>query len=263
MPRRVPKPAQKKRVPKPAQKKVDALIARASKEKGYRVCGYWKKSGGVCRKAPKRGRKRCATAGHGGRAKRGVESPTFKHGRYSKVVPRRLMRQFEAGRKDPQLLSLRNEISFIDAQLWEMIANLDELGVVETFREMNRLRRLAEAAEKQEDMAEFIAHVYKIFNLITSGVTEWQRLTQVQQMADRKQRLVESERRAVVEMRLIITAEEQAALLAEMLDIIYRNVTDVKTLARIENEFEAKLVASGDGIGSVSEARIIGESGRV
>ncbi len=232
------------RVPKPNQKIVDRLIAKVSKEKGYAVCGYWRKCGGVCRKAPRKGRKRCCTPGHGGRAKLGAENPNFKHGRDCKVGPRRLIAKMEKSRSDPQLLSLRGEISFYDVQLWEMIGNLDEFGTVQTFREMSRLRKLALVAKARPNKEAFAGYVDRIFALIDSGSTEFERLMEISRVTELKKSLVESERKAIVDMRAIITAEEQTALLAETLEIFYRNVTDIKILGQIEAEFEAKLVES-------------------
>ncbi len=147
----------------------------------------------------------------------------------------------EQARTDPKLLSLRNEIAFYDVQLWTMIENLDELGTVETFREMNRLRKLALVAKTDRKKARYVD---RIFALIDSGSTEFERLMEIARVTGLKKSLVESERKAIVDMRAIITAEEQTALLAETLEIFYRNVTDVEVLGRIEAEFEAKLLES-------------------
>lgn len=48
------------------------------------LCGAKTRSGSPCKKAPITGMKRCAN--HGGKTPVGIDSPHFKHGRYSKYA---------------------------------------------------------------------------------------------------------------------------------------------------------------------------------
>ena len=52
-------------------------------------CGAKNRQGNPCQKWPIRGRNRCRN--HGGKSLRGVDSPSFKNGRHSKLLPRNLM----------------------------------------------------------------------------------------------------------------------------------------------------------------------------
>src|SRR5690606_21539012 len=77
-----------------------------------------KQSGQRCKRNAAPGRSVCAM--HGGKSPRGMESPNFKTGRYSKDAPSRLNARYVAGLEDPELCSLRDEIAMLDARTSEL-----------------------------------------------------------------------------------------------------------------------------------------------
>lgn len=58
---------------------------------------------------------------HGGTRARGVDSPAFKHGRYSKAFQAERAERFEAIQTDPDLLSTRAEIAALTVRLEALI----------------------------------------------------------------------------------------------------------------------------------------------
>ena len=69
-------------------------------------CGAKNRNGNPCQKWPLNGRTRCKN--HGGKSLRGVASPSFKNGRYSKMLPRDLIRKtlrFYAIEKDGTMMN--------------------------------------------------------------------------------------------------------------------------------------------------------------
>lgn len=83
-----------------------------------------KRSGKRCRKPAMRGRSVCLA--HGGRTPRGVDSPHFRHGRYSRSMPDQLLEAYEHARQDPRLLSLREDIAMTDATIAGLLQQLDD-----------------------------------------------------------------------------------------------------------------------------------------
>lgn len=77
------------------------------------------KPGVTCRKPPLLGKKRCRL--HGGGMQSGINHPTFKHGRYSRVLPKDLLAKYLAAAEDPELLSHQDELRLIDAHLGDLI----------------------------------------------------------------------------------------------------------------------------------------------
>ena len=54
---------------------------------------------------------------HGARIPIGAASATFKHSRYSKYLPARLLKRFQEALDDEQLLEIRDEIAVVDARI--------------------------------------------------------------------------------------------------------------------------------------------------
>lgn len=84
-----------------------------------RTCGARNRAGEPCRNSPSFGRRRCRF--HGGHALVGASHPRFKDGRYSRYLPRDLAQRFQASLHDPSLLSLREDVSLIDARLEQLL----------------------------------------------------------------------------------------------------------------------------------------------
>lgn len=78
-----------------------------------------KQSGQRCKRAAMIGKEVCAM--HGGKSPRGMESPNFKTGRYSKDAPARMNARYLAGLEDPELTSLRDEIAMVDARTSDLL----------------------------------------------------------------------------------------------------------------------------------------------
>ena len=157
-----------------------------------------KRSGERCRKHAMRGRTVCLA--HGGRTPRGVASPHFKTGRYSRSLPGHLLAAYEEALRDPRLLSLRDEAALIDAMINELLSQIDD-----------------DTPESKER---------RIFR-------------QVRRLIDQRRRLVETEVQHIVLAREIVTAEEMRALLQAMVAIVIRYVPDPNDRQAIAEEVHA------------------------
>jgi len=94
------------------------------KKKGLR-CGSKTRAGGKCQRFALRDKKRCRL--HGGLAKTGPDANAFKHGRYSRFKGDFFQKVQEA-REDPDLLSLKDEIHLIDAQMQARLNDFNPLN---------------------------------------------------------------------------------------------------------------------------------------
>lgn len=205
-----------------------------------RVCGAKTRGGGACQRAPM-DNGRCYL--HGGMTPRGVASPQFRTGRYSKVLPARLTDRYREALDDPALLELREEISLLDARL------ADLLGRVETGEsgEVWRLLRAAFAeftkARSAAKIPEMTAALGVIEGLIVRGLADYAAWQEVGAVLEQRRKLVESERKRLVEMQQMITSEQAMVMLAAVVDTVRRHVTDRSALAAISADI-ARLVAT-------------------
>lgn len=92
---------------------------------------------------------------HNGKAVAGIASPTFRHGRYSKAIPARLLDAYHNAVTDTELLSLRDDIGLVDALLTDALGRLDpdKPVKVEALLELQSLieqrRKLVESEQKR------------------------------------------------------------------------------------------------------------------
>lgn len=194
------------------------------------VCGAKNKRGEPCQRKPMTNG-RCYM--HGGATPTGAALPQFKTGRYSKVLPARLAERYEAALADGSLLELREEIGLVDTRLADLITRVEsgESGDVwrllrAAFTEFNKAR----SAGKVPEMTQ---HLTTIEGLIVRGLADYAAWQDISNTLEQRRKLVESERKRLVEMQQMITAEQAMVMLAAIIDTVRRNVSDRGALAAI------------------------------
>jgi hypothetical protein len=172
-----------------------------------------------------------------------VASPHFKTGRYSKDLPTNLAADYEEARRDKKLLELRSEIALSDARCRDLLRRVDS-------GESGALWRAARKAfqdfqNARGDVAKMSDALDRLSACLQQGVSDYASWDEVGRCIDRKARLVESERKRQVENHQMISIDRAMLLVAAMVNVIERHVTDLPTRARIGGEL-ARLIGEGD-----------------
>lgn len=201
-----------------------------------------KRSGQQCKRAATPGYSVCSI--HGGRTPRGSASPHYVNGRYSKALPERLAARYVEATQDSELLALRDEISLTDTLIVDTVEKLDTGGSKAHFLALRQKWDEFQRYEKQGDGPKTSAALWELGNLITDGLRDFTLLDDIARLIEQRRKLSESERKRLIEMRQLFTAEQAVLLLGAITDIIARNVTDRDTRARISREF-TQLADSG------------------
>lgn len=203
-----------------------------------------KRSGEQCKKSAVEGYEVCEI--HGGKTPRGIASPHFKHGRYSKDIPARLAERYLEAISDPDLLSLDAEIAATTTRIGDLFhrADFGESGI--WFRKLNdTLDKLNEAAAVGDDynrnkmQAQLTALIRKGGDIDDA----WQELAQ---LFDLRRRLASDERKRRVDMQQMITTEQMMALLGAIVGILKQYVEDQNVLFAIAAELR-RLVSRNVG----------------
>jgi hypothetical protein len=203
-----------------------------------------KQSGKQCKKSAVPGFEVCEI--HGGKTPCGIALPQTRHGRYSKYLPARLAEQYEQSKSDPELLTLREDIALLDARLSDVMASASNQESGELWQSLKQAKkdyRGASGKDMLEKQAEALSH---IFWLIDEGYQEWQSWKDIRFMLQERKQLVESERKRIVDMQQMISAERAMLLLSSVTDIIKTHIHDRDTLSAIAHEFR-RLVTVGAG----------------
>jgi hypothetical protein len=212
------------------------------------------RTGGFCKRYPLVGRTRCRL--HGGATPRGVDSPHYKHGRYSKALPVRLLQNYEAAIADQERLALEDENALLVARLQELIKRIDAGGsgnimrqLQNKFSDFEKAQRLASNAsneeQRQQRLAESREALKDIKALITQGVSDYIIWDEIVSVIDVKRKVVESERKRLVEMQQMITLGDAVVLMRALSEAVQNNVDSPNERQAVYAEFERILSRNG------------------
>lgn len=169
----------------------------------------------------------------------GGRPPT--HGRYSKFLPSDLLDRYQEARNDPELLELRDELALLDVRAQELAGRLTEGGegarieaALEALVRARVARRRVQAGEDADQARVDLDQALEAIeaNLTAANVEAriWEELAVVW---EQRRRLVDTERRRLVDLQQYVTAQQALALVRVVVDIVRRHVTDRRTLAAI------------------------------
>lgn len=188
-----------------------------------------------------RGKSKCYN--HGGASLSGVAAPGFKDGRYSKVLPKRMLERYNAAITDPELLNLSAEIAIVDARLSDLLVRVESGDAGEIWDKLVKARQKYADASLKADIPEMGAQLDAMCALIDRGAADVAAWREIHGVLEQRRRLVESERKRLVEQEQMLTLHEAQTMFLAMAAAVKANVSDTDTLARIQNEW-TRLVGS-------------------
>lgn len=180
-----------------------------------------KSTGEQCRRRAVNGKRVCTV--HGGLTPSGVASANWKHGRYSKAIPTRLMERYQASESDPELLNLRSDIALVDARISELLGSVDVGESGRLWRDLGKLRKDFLVAQREKDQDAMASVLTELLNTVGRGAQDWERWQEIADFLERRRRLVESEQKRLVAMQQMVTAE-QAMTLVTTLGLAVREI---------------------------------------
>lgn len=195
-------------------------------------CGAKTRGGEPCRRAPiVGGNGRCYM--HNGRAATGMAASGFKTGKYSRYLPARLLERYAESERDADLLALRGDIALVDARLADLLTRVDtgESGAVwRALSDAWAALRLARAAKDAAALNAALAEVGALIERAGADSAAWR---EIHAAVDQRRKLVESERKRLVEMQQMVTAEQAMTFVAALAESVRRNVSDPRAVAAI------------------------------
>ncbi len=216
-------------------------------ERGQRICGARRRNKdgteGICQSTVLMANGRCRM--HGGATPVGIGASQWKHGKYSKVLPPKLLERYEEALDNKDLLTLRDEIALVDALVLDRLERMQKIeggATDERWLKLKARYERAVEAEKAGDQREMLRNFRAMASLL-AGATEAELRTEILELLERRRKLVETERRMLVEMGLMLSVTEAAALVAVITHIIERHVKDRATRAAISKDIRRFVLA--------------------
>lgn len=213
-------------------------------ENGAPKCGSWiPKRQKYCEKAPKKNRNRCKL--HGGNSPRGIASPSYKHGMYSKDMPSQLANRYREARQDDELMSLRDDIALISARVGEQLSGLHDGGMMDLILQARAVYSdLIDALRKDDDPSAqmYLSSLGTLLNKGASDIMTWE---SIEESLEKKRKLTDSERKRLVDMRQMVTVEELLMVVGGLVNSIKKHVTDQRKLQLISEDIRELLEDRG------------------
>jgi hypothetical protein len=228
----------KKRKPRPKNFKPRSLFARNFREKRKRLrprCQAWNGNAGrQCINLPVKGRGHPAAkesfktvcGSHGGRSPSGPDHPRFKHGRYSKDLPANLAADYQRSLGDPDLVSLRQELALVDLFNTQDVRKLYKLEDPAAWGLASELFRELESASQRGELEAVTFYMDRLRGVLRKGLRAENLKDRIVARFDVRRKLSDSERRTLIDLKLVLTVERQMALLGAVAALIAENVKD-------------------------------------
>lgn len=174
---------------------------------------------------------------HGGKSLIGQASGTFQTGRYSKLLPARLAARYQEAKTDVDLLALRDEIALLDARMGDVLGTVDTGESSKIWKELQAVNGELQAAVLAKDNPRVTKAVRSLSTLIDAGSADVEAWNDVYGLIDQRRRVVESERKRLVELQQVITSAQALTMMSVILSIIQTHVTERDVLAAISADF--------------------------
>lgn len=201
-------------------------------------CGAKRSNGQVCRSTILGAGGRCRA--HGGASLGGKASPKYRTGRYSKYLPPRMLAAYRKAVRNPALLSLTDEVAAVEARIVDLLPRVDTGEAGQVWQELRGILSNLRVARSAGDTAEMARLLNQMERLIGQGAEDYRIWGELVGLFDHKRRLVESERKRMVEMRQVVALDQIMIFVDALTDELRRQVTK-----NVADQKKARAILSG------------------
>jgi len=139
---------------------------------------------------------------------------------------------------DRELLALRDEIALVDTRLSQLLSGLDTGETDALWERLHEAYQEVRAGWEANDGKVVLAALESIGQIIEAGGKQGVIWEEIYVILEQRRRLVESERKRLVAMQQMITAEQAMAMLARIQQVIVEHIDDRNVLSSIVAEFK-------------------------
>lgn len=167
----------------------------------------------------------------------GVDSPTFRHGRYSKHLPDQLSTRYQEALNDANLICLEDEIALIDSRMGRQLDLLQRTGINEAmFIRMKQLYDRFQHHTNSGNLRYAMRAINELGALLDQGADATIAWTEINELMEQRRKMVETERKRLLDEDQVITIDKLMVLVAALVDIIRRNVASREERAAVSDE---------------------------
>ena len=153
---------------------------------------------------------------HGGKSLRGIASPRWKDGRYSKYLPTNLQAKYQEALTDRELLALIDEIALLRTRQFQLLKRVDTSEAREHWDNIegyvNRLIKAVQVGDKDGATVS----LQNLRDAVASAKADYALWGEIVDMVERIRKLSETEAKRRKDMQLMIQAEDAMNLVTAM-----------------------------------------------
>jgi hypothetical protein len=182
---------------------------------------------------------------HGAAAQVGLAHHSTTHGRYSRVMPKKLTERFEALVTDPDVLNLSRDLALLDTRLEQLLTRIDENESEADWRRAGDAYRKLRAAMTSGDGAgitDALTALGRAFSSASAVDSNWR---DIRDALQERRLIVESERRRLVDLHQMVTVEELMVFASALVSIVNQEVPDPRIRTSIALKVRGLLGRSG------------------
>lgn len=186
---------------------------------------------------------------HGGKQPRGLAHPNTTHGRFSKDLPTHMLADYEAARVDPDLIALRDEMALLQAREAELIRSMSRGEARERWEAAQEAMAAFQAARRSDNAPAAAAALKTLDQVLQDGGADYDAWADLLTTIEQRRKLADTERRRLEAIQDRISSDRALLLASALVNAVRRNVTDRRTLAAIELDFQLVLRRGSDAGG--------------
>lgn len=181
---------------------------------------------------------------HGGNTPMGVDHGAYKTGRWTDHLPSRLQERARQAEQDPDPLNLRAEITLIDTRIGDILKHSDQGDGGPAWPKLKRLVADLDAARTRNSAAALRKVTEEIARTITEGESENHAWIEIGLQVDRRRKLVESERKRMLDEHQMMSAERVMVLVGGLLAIVRDTCSIPEERMKIATRFDRYLAST-------------------
>lgn len=157
------------------------------------------------------------------------------------ALPKRMLESYDAALEDRELLILRHAIAMVEARRIDLTKRADSGESGRLWKELKSTMEAMKQAENAGEDGTAKALFLKIQDLILEGGQDYDAWDEINDCLDRQKRLVESERKRLMDMHQMISVERVIALMTRVAESITKNVKDAEEVQAVGKDIKALL----------------------
>jgi hypothetical protein len=193
-----------------------------------------KRTGLPCKEPAMRGQSVCYH--HGGKSLRGIASPRYKTGEYSKYLPTAMAKDYIRVLNDPELLACRRDIALNEARLLDVLKRVSAGESGKLWLLLDSTYEAMLEAKAKGDGAEVAAKLNMLGDLIKRGKGDYAAWGEIREIMEAGRKLRETEHKRLIAMQQMITNEQAMNLVAALVGTVRSHISDRATLAAISDD---------------------------